>query len=420
MNNKNLLSLYFFFTLAFIAFEYLDAFYPTLISKSLLVPLLFIYYHRKRNGKQNLFSKLISAALLFLDIFKLPVLIFYKYYLSGGVIFVSLFISMIMSIFYFFSSRTKELKHLIKDRGDVETRLKNLLKENNINLNEYTLETIYEFLVQYFEEYGEYTIRQTELNDMKVSLKDKKYMKRIKDELIDLEKEDEEISKKIEKGLSSLDNVGDVEFGIESINKMILDMNYNIKSLKEKIKVNEEILMQISEELEQSKDNKEGKEQIIIEKDKAEESLKNLNAYKSVIFFIMEIMSEAVNIRRQKQLEELAESTKEKFNFLTDKQYEKIIDSEKIKSIISGNEYGNGINQSLYHLLLLSIKLATTFLLTDFDITLPLIIDEPFMFMDEMRVGRLKEMVDDISMKRQIIIFTHNKNYRDWGSFIEL
>ena len=117
---------------------------------------------------------------------------------------------------------------------------------------------------------------------------------------------------------------------------------------------------------------------------------------------------------------ELISVAREKFSFLTDRQYDKLIDGNLIKDIISGREPDDSINPSIHYLILISIKIAGTFLLTDIDISLPLILDEPFLFMDETRISRLRELLNDLAYKRQVIIFTHNSSYRDWGNYIEL
>lgn len=65
MKNKNILILYFFFSILFIVFTYLDVFIFIIASKSLLIPLLTIYFLKKLNYKLNLFRKLVLFALLF-------------------------------------------------------------------------------------------------------------------------------------------------------------------------------------------------------------------------------------------------------------------------------------------------------------------------------------------------------------------
>ncbi len=368
----------------------------------------------------NIYLLIIAITLFFISSDRIPVLKFYRYYFSGVIVFLAAVLSSIISVLHMISFRRKEIKKIMQDKSDIEMRLKGLLNANNITLDEYRLEILYEFLVQYFEDYAEYTIRQTELGNIKKSLKDEAYLCALRDETEKLEKEANKIRSGIALELRDLGAYGDIKPDLNSINSRIQEFNSRIKLIKGDIKSNEDIIARIAEEAGQKKDNLDEKDLLLSEKRKAEESLANLMSYKNSIAFIAEIMEQAIKSRRENQLMKLIKYTRENFHFLTDKQYGNIVDNEYIRGIISGNDAGGGLNPSVYYILLLSIKLAATFLLTDFDIALPLIIDEPFLFIDNTRVTRLKEILDNIAAERQIIIFTHNNNYKDWGSYIQL
>lgn len=51
---------------------------------------------------------------------------------------------------------------------------------------------------------------------------------------------------------------------------------------------------------------------------------------------------------------------------------------------------------------------------------MPLILDDPFTGYDELRLKAVKELLQDLSKDIQILLFTHNPVYRDWGNTIEL
>ena len=62
--------------------------------------------------------------------------------------------------------------------------------------------------------------------------------------------------------------------------------------------------------------------------------------------------------------------------------------------------------------------------LTDFliagDMPLPLVIDDPFQYMDSERIERFKKLIMDVAEKRQVLIFTHHSGLNDWGHYFEL
>ncbi len=370
----------------------------------------------------NSYFLLIFAIFMIFKSASMPMLKFYRFYFIGSVLTISGIVSSITGLLYYLSNRTnnRDLKILKEEREEIEKNLKSLLEENDISLDEYRLEAIYEFLVQYFEEYGEYSIRKSDLDNMKQSLKDEKYIKDLKKELKDLEEEEKEAHNKIDTELMNFGDIGEEDIELDSISKIITNLNYKLKSTKEMIKNKEENLSQIVDEIEKDIENRHDRDEISIERTKAQESLNKLQTYNNTVSFIIDILKEAVKNREEKQLSDLINIAQEKFSFLTNGQYEGSINENLISDIITGREYDEDISPSLYHLILISIKIAGTFLLTDIDISLPLIIDEPFLYMDEIRIGRLQELLYDLAEKRQIIIFTHNNNYRDWGNYIEL
>lgn len=53
-------------------------------------------------------------------------------------------------------------------------------------------------------------------------------------------------------------------------------------------------------------------------------------------------------------------------------------------------------------------------------INFPFIFDDPFVNFDEIRLSKVKMLLDVMKAYRQILIFVHNRAYADWGHFIEL
>ncbi|MCU0822624.1 MAG: hypothetical protein MUC95_09160, partial [Spirochaetes bacterium] len=242
----------------------------------------------------NIYLLIIIIALFSLSSDRIQILKFYKYYFAGVIMLLSVLISLFISFFYFISFRGKEEQKLNQDRADIETRLKGLLNVNKITLDEYRLETLYEFLVQYFEDYAEFTIRQSELNSMKKSLKDDSYLQALKEDVSKLEKDADNIKAKVAAGLENAGSYGEIEPDAGLINNRIQELNGRIKTLKESIKSNEEIIVQIKQEAGHKKNNTDEKARLEAEKVLAEKDLKYLMNYKNSIAYIMEIMELAI------------------------------------------------------------------------------------------------------------------------------
>ncbi|MBN2402587.1 MAG: AAA family ATPase [Spirochaetes bacterium] len=389
-------------------------------------------FYLLRSDKKNKFKNIIfiinisSICILsaFMGIsslaFPIQFLNVYKIHCVIGLLSLSISSSLLFLIYYILTSRSNDLKRIMRKKSDVEKKLEETLHKNNITLNEYKLEAIYEYLVKYFEEYGEYSISQTELLNMKESLKGNDYIKTIDGEIDKLNNDKTILKNEIDKELKLLDESISFEIDIVKINKLLQSKNHKIRNLKESINNNNKIISQIEKEIcisdEQANEIKAFNE----EKANIQNSLSVLNNYKISIIYLVDLLKEAIANREEKQIIELVKDAGRNFHFLTDHQYNDSVTDEIIKKAIRGENLINELNPSILHMLLLSIKFAATNAFDDLEFNLPLIIDEPFQQMDDQRISRFKKLLDDISLKRQVIIFTRSSKYKDWGSYIEL
>ena len=398
-------------------------------------------YFERNNRKNNLRNKIITVNIPLFFVIILSIIpdinsIFFKSYFSDlpiliylswinenniliGILILSAILSLFAIIYHTFPLKFKKLKQLMNERSEMEKNMIKLLKDINFKMDNYRLESIYQFLVQSYEEYNEYSLKQFRIDNIKESLKNDVYINDLEERLNQLNNEKDTISKYIEERLITL-NDHEFDLDINSMNNMILNKNYRIKDIKECIKSNEKISNKIDEEIKMNKNSKDERNKLIENKFKTKEILDNLNNHHKSISFIAQLLEESVDRREEKQLDKLIESINEKFHYLTNYNYTNTIKYQQIKNIIKGHEFDDTINPSIVHLLHLSIKLALTDFLEEIGLNLPLIIDEPFLFMSNNRIQTIKKILEDISQKRQIIIFTHDSSIRDLGYFIEL
>lgn len=318
------------------------------------------------------------------------------------------------------SHNPRNLSKLMDERRELEARLQGIIESNSTGIREYRLSEIYEYLIKYFEDYIDYSEKTSELNQLKDSIKDMNDLAGIEEKLELLKNEEERIRGEISRGIESLDIKEESELSAERINSLITRIGSDMESVREKIKSKEDIVKTIDDEI--SRYTVDG-----FDRTSASAGIENLNrriadisSDKKTIALIHDFLQSAVESREQKQLNRLSKSALLNFNFLTANQFVSIIDEAVLKKIIVENSLPEDINQSVKHLVFLSIKLALTEFLIDAGITLPLIIDEPFLFMDSERTSRFKQLIDDISSKRQVVIFTHHTDKGEWGKYIEL
>jgi len=235
-----------------------------------------------------------------------------------------------------------------------------------------------------------------------------------------LKNEEENIKKNIDDSVNTLEIIKNIEIDENEIHNLIHNIDREIDVCSNKINEKEKILLQIDSEINSNPDSSESIKQLTSEKNKNDKVLKKLRAKEKAVQFIDEILAEAEKRREQKQLKKLIKNSIEKFNYLTGNQYITKIDEKMIQDVITKNITTVDFNPTVIHAILLSIKLSLTEFIVNVGITLPLIIDDPFYNMDDERMKRLKDLLDEASKTRQVILFTHQKDKKDWGNFLEL
>ncbi len=341
-------------------------------------------------------------------------------FVLAGIFGFSLISSLLLLLHSIISSKSDKVVLFGNEKNDLEDKLKKVLNENNVDLEGYKLSELYEFLLQYFEEYIEFTEKSKDLITMEDSLKDNEHLKKIKNELNQLKKLDDETRSEINNCINSLEDNSDIELESRKIRELITLAETDIRKISREIELKKKILGQIDAEI---GENPEDRSSIEILDGSREETTKRLSMIKSTemsLHFIMEIMEEAVLHNEEKQLSRLVNLSYERFNFLTENKEIGNVDKKLIKRILVENTKPAEFNAQTVHLLYLSVKLALTDFLKDNNLSLPFIIDDPFLFMDDDRINRFRELITYISRQRQIIIFTHRRDKKDWGNFIEI
>jgi uncharacterized protein YhaN len=108
------------------------------------------------------------------------------------------------------------------------------------------------------------------------------------------------------------------------------------------------------------------------------------------------------------------------FNFITGNQYITAVHAEAVKVFITGGVVPPDFNAALVHALVLGTRIALSEFLADQNVPLPLIIDDPFIYMDDRRAKNLLSLLRAVSRKRQIILFTGYSHYLEGVNRVDL
>jgi uncharacterized protein YhaN len=314
----------------------------------------------------------------------------------------------------------RALLRLEEEKKQYKERIKVLMEKSRVELEDYKLTEIYELLLQYFEDYVNYTERKKDLARIKSSLREEEYMIRIQKKLDELMKEEEIIKDEIHTSIDTLNIVDDIENETSKIEELIRNIDLEVGIIKEKIETKERILRQVDIEFVQKSGNGEAANAIMEEKKSVDRVLKKWKANRTSMLFITDSLARAVERSEEKRLGRLLDGTLEKFNHLTGNQYITRIDDGVVRQMVMQNRVSEELPPPIIHALTMSLKFSLSDFIIGGGTAIPLLIDEPFQFMDDERCNRFRDLVSYISNNRQVIIFTHTSDKRNWGNFIEL
>ncbi len=321
--------------------------------------------------------------------------------------------------FTLFSRRSRPYVQMLEKEKELESVIVDLLRDNNISDGEYRIESVYEFLLQYFAEYSDFTDMQLDLVRMEGQFDDEARIEEMKAALQRLNAERKTMERELEAEVYSLNMGPDLKVDINEIRAQIAWVGGEIEELDKKLEMRGSIVLQMEEEAGRAGFNAGEKARLLEERAAHESALAAGRARTAVIRCVRDLMKEAVERRENRQMERLARKAMRHLNALSGNRFVGEIDESVIRSVVAGDS-APALNPAALHAVILSIKLALTDFFIDLGAPLPLIIDDPFLYMDDERARNLKAVLDDISRGRQIIIFTHSSAFKDWGNFIEL
>ncbi len=377
---------------------------------------------RKRIIKNTVLSlniaSLVAVFMTYADtIFTAPA--YSKTLLITGIMIIALLSVVVLLSYTILSGRSRIAADLVLILEDLEGRIEKLLHENNMSISEYRMETLYEFLLQYFEEYSEYTEIQMEILRLKSSMKDENHLRIMTGELDGLREKLISVNRDIMSGLPRGEGGRVFESTAASVLDYIFRIEGDVERIEKEIREEEGIREQLDSEIRATSFQEDEKKESLYRKRRLAAGLDKLRAHDETMRYVMRLLGNSVDLRWRERMERLIKRSAEIFHRLTERQYITKIDDEQFRSALGGI-VPDSHPPALSHLIQLSIRIAITDFLIDLNLSIPLIIDDPFLFMDEVRVSRFREILGEISESRQVVIFTHSAVTNQWGSVLEI
>lgn len=332
----------------------------------------------------------------------------------------ALIISFVLFLLYRMPPGGSSIEILISQRDSTERKLKEILQKGNFQLEGYRLNELYEFLLQYFEDYIAFVEINKELKYIEKNLKGDNGIKEVEKNLKVIKKQEKSLQETIEEKLSKsgvdsheADNPYFIENKINEKNAELAEAGIQIDERKS-------VLDRIEEEIAQYKNNTDELETLSSMKTEIETQISELNRKMKGFRIIQSALDEAVQNRQRLLISRLIKKSHEIFHSITGNAYISEVDDLCIEKILKNCSIPENLNLSRTHLLLMSIKLALSEFLVDSETGLPLIIDEAYHFLDTRRIERLSALLEEIAAKRQVIILTHHDGINISGNRIEL
>ncbi len=317
------------------------------------------------------------------------------------------------------AGRSRKLADLRLKIEDLGGRIEVLLRENNVKISGLGMEPLYEFLLQYFEEYSEYTELQMDILKLKNTLRGDREVEELEREIDLLSKRKDELIEEIEKDKKLLGSDAPADSSATASLEFVFSLEKKLESLEQEITYDSGLLARIDEEIRAMSFQDDEKKECLEKKKKLARKIEEHTAKREAMKFLLGIFKKTEESRWRRIRDGIARRSEEIFHEMTEKSYITQIESEVFGKLVDGAPI-EGLHRSVIHLLYLSVKLAMTDFLIDFSQPLPLILDDPFLFMDEVRMSRLKEILNRVSSGRQVIVFTHGIPFDGWGKMVEI
>ncbi len=300
----------------------------------------------------------------------------------------------------------------------MNNNLHDLLAKANVDIEGTESNELYELILHFFQEYDSYSEQQNELESVTNSIDPdneaalKKKIKKNNNTIKSLEKECTEICSEY-----SIDYGQAGEFNSSSEISHLDQMLEKKENEKQKLLV---LLKEVNQEVERFSEKDEEDDTVSGEYAKLKEKYDAYQLRVSSVEDVLAIMRECIEKREGLLFNSFSYEGYKVFSELSGGKT--TLDSvEKYRKVIEKPLKQVFPKPSLLQIFLLSMKFTLTSYISVNGETLPLILDEPCVYMDKKRIEIVLKYIEIIAQKRQVIILTHDQDtYRRFGKQIEI
>lgn len=312
-------------------------------------------------------------------------------------------------------NRTEELSVNLENHF---AEIKKLLEQNKVETKDKEEESLYQLVLQLSQEYDNYKEEQEEINSLIKGL-EKEQKQNYSEKMELLEKEIEELrtvflDKCKKEGMASLEPE---EFNGNTFIEEIKSRKSSLLSEKGK---KDTLIEEMDNEISQFSDEESLATEINESITSLEKQLAVLEKRERAIDYFSKTMRELIKSCKEKKIQAYTEQCYAIYNRFSGKE-QKPLSQDEFSSIISESSVESIKKPQTQQLILLCTKLALNDFLFEAGYDIPLILDEPAIYMDKRDIQILLSELQTLSRKRQVIILTHDpEKYENKGCMISL
>jgi len=324
----------------------------------------------------------------------------------------------IIGLLYQLKIRKLHPSELFEQKKKLENNLIDLLKKNNVSVDDCRTGELYEILFQYFEDFINYRDIRYELLELKKKLSNsssliekEKKLERLIDEIENFDKEINETINNLDLSIHPRPEQDDISRAIHNIDELLEENETEINDKKTLIAKFEEEIEEY-DKIENSSLSAELKfDEILKQIDECRERIEHIK-------FLDDVFEEAAESWVIQKLEELLKITVEKFLKLTDNSFIKEDITDSINSLLLNSTKLKSEHRRLKKYISFSIKAALSELL-DRENLPPVFIIDPFTPDNEF-ADNMKKLLPELFPERQVIVIIQGKEPELKGNLINL
>jgi len=308
----------------------------------------------------------------------------------------------LISLVYYFKIRKQRPHELFEQKKKLEENLIDILKKNNVSVDDCKTGELYEILFQYFEDFINYRDTSYELMELKKKISHSSNLIEKEKKLSLFSEEIEQIDDSINEIIENLDPSIHPRPGLDGITKALHDMDELLEENGSEINEKKSLILKFNDEIEEydkiensslSADLK--LEEILKQIDKCREIIEHIKFLNTVF----DKSSEKWSVQKLQVLSRLA---LEKFSILTGNSFIKEDIADTLDNIIVNSGRIKSEHRGLKKYISLSIKSALSGMLFMENLP-PVFIIDPFTPDNEF-ADNMKKLLPEMFPDRQVIV----------------